>query len=128
MGYIHKLNLFPSVFTPSNLIDNRTKYLPSSDYMKGEFLVKMSNGIDYYGLPKDDSPSPYELRIYDEFRNISGVTQHKELTKVVQQLGRLGAEKVYNKSVYLHAKLVRKTHNSIVIEVRSDLILHEQAW
>ena len=79
-------------------------------------------------MPKNDSPSPHELRIYDEFRNISGVTQHKELTKVVQQLGRLGAEKVYNKSVYLYAKLVRKTHDSTVIEVRSDLILHDQAW
>ena len=65
---------------------------------------------------------------YDKFRNIRGKTQHKELTKLVRQLGRLGAEQVYNKRVYLHAKLVSKTKDSIVIEVKSDLVLHNQGW
>ena len=85
------------------------------------------NGKDDYGLKKDvETVSPYELWIYDEFRNISGVAQDICLTKKVRALGRLGGEKVYNKRIYLHSKLVKYTSNTIIIEVNSELVLHDQ--
>ena len=128
-NYMHKIELTPRQLNPSRIIENHAKKLPISFYKKNNFLVKVSHGKDYYGLKKDvETVSPYELWIYDEFRNISGVAQDIDLTNKVRALGRLGEEKVYNKRIYLHANLIKHTFDKIVIEVNSELVLHDQGW
>ena len=135
------IELVPGKFNPNNnIIKDHTKPLPPSHYKKGEFLVKLANGDDYYGLPQSKKMKqrneylnfkkkhPDDLWIYDKFRNISGISQHRELTKFVRQLGRLAGEKVYNKRVYLYARLISLGKKKIVLEVRSNEILHEQGW
>ena len=138
-AHIHRVDLVPGSINPRNdMIENHTKPLPLSHYKHGEFLVKLSHGQDHYGLTKSNNKvelglsgetrSPYEVWVYDEFRNISGLAEHKQLTQLIRHLGRLASEKIYNKRVYLYARLISFTKDNLVIEVRSDLILHEQEW
>ena len=128
---------FPSrQFEPRHkLIEDRRakKYL--SDYEGKEFLVKISAGDDGFGLDRSEdyrmlgkSVEPGVVWIYDKFRFISGATKCPKLFDIVRQFGKLSAEKVSNRRIYLYARLLGGPRPVWRISVRTDQFSHEQGW
>ena len=67
-----------------------------------------------------------DLVIYDEFRFISGITQNKEVKNLVRQFGKLSGEAVFNKRIYLKARIVKGSKNELLVD-RTKLF-HELGW
>ena len=111
------------------------------DYEGKEFLVKVSAGDDGFGLDRSEDytmlllqtlgqqfAEPDSLWIYDEFRFISGATKCPKLLDIVRQFGKLSAEKVSNRRIYLYARLLGGPRPFWTISVRTDQFSHEQGW
>ena len=117
-----RLSLQPRDFLPGNqLIPNLKKKMKLKDYRGKEFLVKISNGDNNLSHLFDD-----DLVIYDEFRFISGITQNKEVKNLVRQFGKLSGEAVFNKRIYLKARIVKGSKNELLVD-RTKLF-HELGW
>ena len=42
--------------------------------------------------------------------------------------GRLSGEKIYNKRIYLKARLVKTTDDTQILDVRTDIMMYDQEW
>merc|ERR1712110_788555 len=68
------------------------------------------------------------LWVYDKRRNVSGVCSHAGLTEIIRSFGHLSGENNYNKRIFLDAKLVRYTEDSITLDLRTDTFAKDQIW
>ena len=96
---IVELKLVKMEFTPSNeTIQDFTGKRPFSQKLYGknrEFLVKINNGDNTYGLDMTDNPMNLfnrdvggaGLDVYDKYRNIAGVGEDEGLRTIVRKLG-----------------------------------------
>ena len=83
--------------------------------------------------------------IYDKLRNVCGTSYHPGLTEIIRSFGmkpmyellelqtklfsgHLSGENNYNKRIYLEAKLVRYTEDSITLDLRTDTFAKDQPW
>ena len=149
--HIFELTINRVDFEPSNrTIENHRAKKSMSFYKKKEFLVKVNHGDTLFGLQEPtqleqmadillDHPQASEIKkiseknkdnlcIYDKFRNISGITTNDKLVALIRSTGRLSGDQIYNKRVYLWASLVRHKDKTIVINVKTDKILHDLGW
>ena len=115
------LQQMDNILPCNQLIPNRKKKMKLTDYRGKDFLVKISNGDNNFGQAKDEN-----LLIYDEFRFISGIAQNKEVKNLVRQFGRLSGEAVFNKRIYLKARIVMKSKNELLVD-RTELF-HDLGW
>ena len=132
------LSLESMNITPRNdLIQDRRKKRVVKDYVGKEFLIKISAAKDQFGLqpsekalppnfPMESAGDDNDLWVYDQFRFVSGATRNDKLQNLVRQFGKLSGEKIYNKRIYLHARI--RNNNKNELQVRTDQLLHDQGW
>ena len=114
---------------PSNtLLQNRMKKMTLDDYLGREFLVKVTAGRDHFGMNSQDlvSDEDEKLFVYDEYRFVSGITCNSKLFTLVRLFGKLTAEKIFSKRLYLFAKITKRDKTRI--EVRTDQFVHNLDW
>jgi len=131
----------PEVFSPANkLIKDERAKKKKKGYKNKEFLIKISCGGNGFGLDTEKGgtglqklammvcrqPDDDVLWVYDKFRFVCGTANNQKLFDVVRQFGKLSGEKVYNKRIYLYARMSKGNKNELI--VRKDELVHEQGW
>ena len=128
----------------NQLIPNRKKKMKLRDYKGKEFLVKIASGDNCFGqadalltslmqrMPKKNCVDVHgisdNLLIYDEFRFVCGTVtgDNKEILNLVRQFGKLSGEKIYNKRIYLKARIMKGNKNELLVDTTQ--LYHEQGW
>ena len=99
------------------------------DLLNIEFLVKVQAGKEGHILHGGGLANKVEdsnITIYDKSRTVSGSVNNEKLFNLVRQFGKLCSEMNYSKRIFLYAKILKK--NVDHIQVRTDLLLHDQDW
>lgn len=88
--------------------------------------TEKATGLEKLAMLIQKQPSDEVLLVYDKFRFVCGTASNQKLFDIVRQFGKLSGEKIYNKRIYLYARMSKGNKNELI--VRTDELVHEQGW